>query len=88
MQVLILALLGGFCLGWTVLLGFGIYRMRRKLAGGLVMTILGAIWALPAIALAALVGLAFYSYTTWETSGDEMLVLHRAGRGEALVHRG
>jgi len=68
MQVLVLALLGVFCLGWPVLLGFGIYRIRRKLAGGLLMTVLGGVWALPALALTALVGLAVYSYTTWETT--------------------
>lgn len=47
-------LFGLVCLGWTVLLGIGIYRKRRQLRGGKVCIILGSIWAVPGLGLAGL----------------------------------
>ncbi len=64
--IVFLVLFGIVCLGWTVLLGFGIYRKRRNLAGGLVMIILGSIWAVPGIGIAGLAAIAIYQYSTWE----------------------
>ncbi len=65
-SILFLILFAIICLGWTVLLGCGIYRKRRELAGGLVMIILGCIWAVPGIGIAGLAAFAIYQFSTWE----------------------
>ena len=51
---IVVVLFGLVCLGWTVLLGIGIYRKRRQLRGGKVCIILGSIWAVPGLGLAGL----------------------------------
>jgi hypothetical protein len=71
--ILFIILFGVLCLGWTVLLGFGIYRKRRGLAGGLVMIILGSIWAVPGIGIAGLAAFAIYQFSQWEPTETKSL---------------
>ena len=71
--ILFTILFGVICLGWTVLLGFGIYRKRRGLAGGLVMIILGSIWAVPGIGIAGLAAFAIFQFSRWEPTETKSL---------------
>ena len=66
MGILFIIVFGVVCLGWTILLGIGIFRKRRGLAGGMVCIILGSIWAVPGIGLSALTAFAIYQFSTYE----------------------
>ena len=71
--ILFLIVFGIVCLGCTVLLGAGIYRKRRNLAGGLVMIILGCVWAVPGLFISGLAAFAWFQFANWEPVETTML---------------
>jgi len=63
MQYLGYAAAGVFMLGWIIPLAIGIVQLRRRRApAGIILTVVGALWAVPAVAALVTAGAFYFGY--------------------------